>query len=88
VIEERQTVAGAYREIRAHEELCAERYKGINEKLGWVLKGMAGLVLALLAWSVAQLYALEPLRMLATQQRAPTLAPAVMPTPPVPAANP
>ena len=81
-------MAGAYREIRAHEELCAERYKGINEKLGWVLKGMAGLVLAFLAWSIAQLYALEPLRVLAGQQRVPTLAAAATPTPPVPAANP
>ena len=83
MIEERRTVAGAYREIRAHEELCAERYKGINEKLGWVLKGMVGLVLALLAWSATQLYALEPLRVLAAQQRVSGLA--AGPTPPAPA---
>lgn len=66
----RQTVAGAYAKIDAHEELCAERYRGINEKLGWMLKGFVGLVLALLAWSMVQLYTLEPVRVLASQQRA------------------
>ncbi|NBB16017.1 hypothetical protein GVN21_11680 [Caulobacter sp. SLTY] len=59
---ERQTVAGAYLQIAAHEQLCAERYRGINEKLSWVLGGMAAMVLALLAWSLVQLYRLEPLR--------------------------
>ncbi|HYE45711.1 MAG TPA: hypothetical protein VEA44_08045 [Caulobacter sp.] len=60
--EERQTVAGAYMKIAAHEELCAERYRGINEKLSWVLGGMATMLLGLLAWSLVQLYSLEPLR--------------------------
>lgn len=59
---ERQTVAGAYLKIAAHEELCAERYRGINEKLSWVLRSLVGMVLALLAWALVQLYALEPLR--------------------------
>jgi len=60
--EGRQTVAGAYMKIAAHEELCAERYRGINEKLSWVLRSMVGMLLALLAWALVQLYALEPLR--------------------------
>jgi hypothetical protein len=59
---ERQTVAGAYLKIAAHEELCAERYRGINEKLSWVLRSLVGMLLALLAWALVQLYALEPLR--------------------------
>lgn len=59
---ERQTVAGAYMKIAAHEELCAERYRGINEKLSWVLRSLVGMVLALLAWALVQLYAMEPLR--------------------------
>ena len=59
---ERQTVAGAYLKIAAHEELCAERYRGINEKLSWVLRSLVCMVLALLAWALVQLYALEPLR--------------------------
>lgn len=87
MVEQRQTVAGAYREIRAHEELCAERYRGINEKLGWMLKAMGGLVMAFLAWSVAQLYALEPLRVLAAQQRASAVTIAATATPPAPAAS-
>lgn len=59
---ERQTVAGAYLKIAAHEELCAERYRGINEKLSWVLRSLVGMLMALLAWALVQLYALEPLR--------------------------
>ena len=60
--EERQTVAGAYMKIAAHEQLCAERYRGINEKLSWVLGGMATMLLSLLAWALLQVYTLEPLR--------------------------
>lgn len=60
--EGRQTVAGAYMKIAAHEELCAERYRGINEKLSWVLRSLVGMLLALLAWALVQLYALDPLR--------------------------
>ena len=59
---DRQTVAGAYMKMAAHEELCAERYRGINEKLSWVLRSLVGMLLALLAWALVQLYALEPLR--------------------------
>lgn len=84
---EEKTVAGAYAKIDAHELLCAERYRGINEKLGWVLKGMVGLVLALLAWSVAQLYTLEPLRVLAAQQRAPAVSVVTNPPAPAPPSN-
>lgn len=58
----RLTIAGAYQRLAAHEDLCAERYRGINEKLSWILGGLATVVLALLAWALVQLYALEPLR--------------------------
>ncbi|MDO9337907.1 MAG: hypothetical protein Q7T61_16040 [Caulobacter sp.] len=60
--EGRRTVAGAYMMIAAHEQLCAERYRGINEKLSWVLRSLVGMLLALLGWALVQLYALEPLR--------------------------
>lgn len=30
---DRQTVAGAYAKIEGHEDLCAERYKNIDDKL-------------------------------------------------------
>lgn len=66
--EDRQTVAGAYALMHAHEELCAERYKGINEKLGWVLGGFGILILSLLGWAFIQLYTLEPLRIAAAHQ--------------------
>ncbi|MBX3479989.1 MAG: hypothetical protein KF842_06290 [Caulobacter sp.] len=60
--EGRLSLAGAYQRLAAHEDLCAERYRGINEKLSWILGGLATMVLALLAWALVQLYALEPLR--------------------------
>lgn len=66
----RQTVAGAYQAIADHERLCAERYGGINEKLGWVLGGLATLFFGLLGWMAVQLYALEPLRVAAAQASA------------------
>jgi hypothetical protein len=31
---DRRTTAGAYAKIEAHEDLCAERYRAINETLG------------------------------------------------------
>ncbi len=68
---ERQTVAGAYMKIAAHEELCAERYRGINEKLSWVLRSLVCMILALLAWALVQLYALEPLRSQRVQDQLP-----------------
>ena len=58
----RPTAAGAYQMIAAHEVLCAERYRGLNEKLTLVLGTMASMVLALLGWALVQLYALEPMR--------------------------
>ncbi|WGM40800.1 hypothetical protein [Caulobacter sp. NIBR1757] len=69
---EHQTVAGAYLKIAAHEELCAERYRGINEKLSWVLRSLVCMVLALLAWALVQLYALEPLRSQEGQNQLPS----------------
>lgn len=60
-----QTVAGAYDKIAAHEELCAERYRGINEKLTWVMAALVTLVLGFVGWAAVQLYTLEPLRVAA-----------------------
>lgn len=68
-MEERQTVAGAYAKINAHEDLCAERYEGIRDAikdvkgwLRWILTGVAGVLISLLGWALFQLYTLEPLR--------------------------
>jgi len=61
--EGRQTVAGAYAEIRKHEELCAERYQAIHFKIGlifkvfaWGLPSAAALVVALAAWGLNQVF--------------------------------
>lgn len=36
---EKQTVAGAFQKIEAHEDLCAERYKNIHGRIDDVKKG-------------------------------------------------
>ncbi len=69
-MEEKKTVAGAYAKIEAHESLCALRYKGINEKLHWILLGLATLVVGLMSWMAVQLYSLEPLRVIAAERAA------------------
>lgn len=65
---ERQTVAAAFDRIDAHEELCAERYRGINEKLGWIMGGIGATIFGLVSWMAFQLYTLEPLRVAASSQ--------------------
>lgn len=66
---ERQSVAGAFAKIEAHEDLCAERYTNIQSAIAemrgwlrWIFTGVVSLLLAMLGWSLFQLYALEPLR--------------------------
>ncbi|MDB5431095.1 MAG: hypothetical protein JWP35_2211 [Caulobacter sp.] len=81
----RQTVAGAYQAVADHERLCAERYRGINEKLGWILGGLATLFFGLLGWMAVQLYTLEPLRVAAAAQAAAAAPPS--PPPPRPQSN-
>ena len=60
---DQKTVAGAYAKIEAHEDLCSERYRAINETLGDLKAGQQnhskaawGLVLALLGWMAVQLW--------------------------------
>jgi len=67
--EPRQTVSGAYDRISAHEDLCAERYRGIHEGLDdvrnwlrWILTGVVGVLISVLGWALFQVYSLEPLR--------------------------
>ena len=38
--DERKTVAGAYAKIESHEELCAERYRRLDEQISDVKDGM------------------------------------------------
>ena len=59
---------GAYAKIEGHEILCAERYRNLQEKMNWILCGLAGMVVSLLAWMAVQLYTLEPLRASAYSQ--------------------
>jgi hypothetical protein len=61
--EQRQTVAGAYAEIAAHERECAIRYLGIQQTMDrvegliqWVLKGVIAVLLAVVSWALVQLW--------------------------------
>ncbi len=68
-----QTIAGAYEKIQDHEDLCALRYKGIEdgmtafasslgevkEQIAWAVRGVWGVVLALIAWALLQVYSLS-----------------------------
>lgn len=60
---EKQTVAGAYGKIEAHEELCAERYKNIHGRLNDVRSkqdrhelAMWALVVSVLGFLAVQAY--------------------------------
>lgn len=63
VSEGRQTVAGAYAKMEAHEDLCAERYANIHAAIKELKadskqgrNALYGLVVALLAWAASQVY--------------------------------
>lgn len=64
--EGRQTVAGAYQKIEAHEDLCAERYRAIHGaiadlKLGarWIIGLLATVAVSLIGWLGVQVYDLN-----------------------------
>ena len=57
-----QDARAAHMKIEAHEQLCAERYRNISDKINWMLMGTGSIVVGLMAWMAVQLYALEPLR--------------------------
>lgn len=65
--EARQTVAGAYDRIAAHEDLCAERYRAIHETMGdvkadlkWIARGIVSVLVALAGWALVQLWNGKP----------------------------
>jgi hypothetical protein len=71
---ERQTVAGAFAKIEAHEEICAIRYKQIFDTLGelktiakWAAGGIAGLALSLIAWMGSQMFDANDARLTALE---------------------
>lgn len=59
----RQTVAGAYDRLEAHEDLCSERYRAIHSTLGelkddikWMLRGTLAVILMVMGWGAIQLW--------------------------------
>ncbi|MCR5876988.1 hypothetical protein [Phenylobacterium sp. J367] len=53
----------AHQKIESHEELCAERYRAINDTLGelksgatWQNRWLLGLLIALVGWMGVQLW--------------------------------
>lgn len=70
-LSERQTVAGAYQKIESHEELCAERYASIHEKLtdfkgtlNKIVWGVISILLSVVGFMAVQLWeSVKPQRM-------------------------
>ena len=57
--EGKQTVAGAYAKMEAHEELCAERYARIHDSIGDLKAGakwIIGLLVVMLGWFAVQVW--------------------------------
>ena len=59
--DERKTVAGAYAKIESHEELCAERYRRLDEQISdvkdgmkWALRLLIGCLIAVCAFFLHQ----------------------------------
>lgn len=87
--EGRQTVAGAYAKMDAHEAVCAERYDGINSQLkslfGWVKMGVVAIITVLFmvaVGSLVELYRVQisklpqaPTQSVVVQQPAPAAKP-------------
>lgn len=69
--EEKQTVSGAYANMRAHESLCAERYKNIHGRLDLIFKvifAAATVAMAAGGWAFGQVWAAQQQQMAALQQ--------------------
>lgn len=68
--ETRQTVAGAYDRIDAHEELCAERLKNLHGRINllFAVIGTAGVMAAAAGgWAFNKVYESQQLQMMALQ---------------------
>lgn len=66
---DRQTVAGAYAKIEAHEDICAVRYQALETTLGELKSSVKGhgraawvIAVALLGWMAAQLWSMNSQR--------------------------
>lgn len=53
-IETRMSVAEDW--IRNHDLRCAERYGELRATVGWLVKGVFGMLLAIIAWLAIQLW--------------------------------
>jgi hypothetical protein len=42
--------------ISGHEALCAERYGGLKSDLRWLIRGVFGMLIAIVAWLAVQLW--------------------------------
>lgn len=42
--------------ISGHEALCAERYGGLKSDLRWLIRGVFGLLIGIVAWLAVQLW--------------------------------
>lgn len=42
--------------ITGHEALCAERYGGLKSDLRWLIRGVFGMLIGIVAWLAVQLW--------------------------------
>jgi hypothetical protein len=69
--------------ISGHEALCAERYGGLKSDLRWLIRGVFGMLIGIVAWLAVQLW---NGRMAAPPQVAPAAMPqGAVAAPPQPA---
>jgi hypothetical protein len=43
--------------VKGHEQLCAERYGDLRENMRWLVRGVFGLLVGVVAWLGVQLWA-------------------------------
>jgi hypothetical protein len=77
-----ERMSGVEAWITGHEALCAERYGGLKSDLRWLIRGMFGMLIGIMAWLAVQLWngrvpALQPAPPAAVpQNQAPAPSPA------------
>lgn len=54
--------------VKGHEALCAERYGDLKDTVTWLVRGVFGLLLGILAWLAVQLWSAAQARIYALEQ--------------------
>jgi len=60
--------------VKGHEALCAERYGDLKGTVTWLVRGVFGLLIAIVAWLAIQLWTGAQARIYALEQTRPAAA--------------